>query len=93
MSLKTERIAKFPFPKLDPSLREGNFEEVQLPYTAEEAMAEASRCVTCGNPVCIDVCPVQTDIRGMCEAVARGDFAAAFHSARETNPLLGTTAR
>ena len=93
MSLKTERTSKFPFPKLDPSLRDGNFEEVQLPYTAEEAMAEASRCVTCGNPVCIDICPLQTDIRGMCEAVSRGDFATAYHRIRETNALLGTTAR
>ena len=93
MSLKAERTSRFPFPKLDPAQREGNFEEVQIPYTAEEAMEEASRCLTCGNPVCIDVCPLQTDIRGMCEAVARGDFAAAYHRVRETNPLLGTTAR
>ena len=93
MSLKTERTSQFPFPKLDASLREGNFEEVQLPYTMEQAMAEASRCVTCGNPLCIDVCPVQTDIRGMCEAVARGDFGTAYHRIRETNALLGTTAR
>jgi glutamate synthase (NADPH) small chain len=93
MSLKTQRTSKFPFPKLDASAREGNFEEVQLPYTAEEAMAEASRCVTCGNPVCIDVCPLQTDIRGMCEATARGDFETAYHRVRETNALLGTTAR
>jgi len=93
MSLKTERTSKFPFPKLEASLREGNFEEVQLPYTMEEAMAEASRCVTCGNPVCIDVCPLQTDIRGMCEAVARGDLETAYHRVRETNALLGTTAR
>jgi glutamate synthase (NADPH) small chain len=93
MSLKTERTSKFPFPKLDASLREGNFEEVQLPYTMEEAMAEASRCLTCGNPVCIDVCPLQTDIRGMCEAVARGEFETAYHRVRETNALLGTTAR
>ena len=93
MSLKTERTSQFPFPKLDASLREGNFEEVQLPYTMEQAMAEASRCVTCGNPLCIDVCPVQTDIRGMCEAVARGDLETAYHRVRETNALLGTTAR
>ena len=93
MSLKTERVSQFPFRKLDASLREGNFEEVQLPYTPEEAMAEASRCVTCGNPVCIDVCPLQTDVRGMCEAVARGDFATGYHRVRETNALLGTTAR
>jgi glutamate synthase (NADPH) small chain len=93
MSLNTERVSKFPFPKLEASLREGNFQEVQLPYTMEEAMAEASRCVTCGNPVCIDVCPLQTDIRGMCEAVARGDLEAAYHRVRETNALPGTTAR
>ena len=93
MSLNTVRTSKFPFPKLDASLREGNFEEVQLPYSMEEAMAEASRCVTCGNPVCIDICPLQTDIRGMCEAVARGDFETAYHRVRETNPLPGTTAR
>ncbi|HUI23747.1 MAG TPA: FAD-dependent oxidoreductase [Nitrososphaerales archaeon] len=93
MSLKTERTSQFPFPKLDASLREGNFEEVQMPYTMEQAMAEASRCVTCGNPLCIDVCPLQTDIRGMCEAVARGDLETAYHRIRETNALLGTTAR
>lgn len=93
MSLNTERTSKFPFPKLEPDRRRGNFEEVQLPYSMEEAMAEASRCVTCGNPVCMDVCPLQTDIRGMCEAVSRGDFEAAYHRVRETNPLLGTTAR
>jgi glutamate synthase (NADPH) small chain len=93
MSLKTERTAKFPFPKLEPERREGNFAEVQLPYSMEEAMEEASRCVTCGNPVCMDVCPLQTDIRGMCEAVSRGDLPAAYHRIRETNALLGTTAR
>jgi glutamate synthase (NADPH) small chain len=93
MSLNTQRVSKFPFPKRDAKDRERNFEEVQLPYTMEEAMAEASRCVTCGNPVCIDICPLQTDIRGMCEAVARGDITTAYHRIRETNALLGTTAR
>lgn len=93
MSLKTERAVEFPFPKSKPEARKGNFSEVQLPYTMEEAMAEADRCVTCGNPACIDICPVQTDIRGMCEAVARGDFVTAYHRVRETNALPGTTAR
>jgi len=93
MSLKTDRVVEFPFPKSKPEARKGNFSEVQLPYNAEDAMAEADRCVKCGNPVCIDVCPLQTDVRGMCEAVARGDFATAYHRVRETNALLGTTAR
>jgi len=93
VSLETKRASKFPFPKKDADSRKGTFEEVQLPYTVEEAMAEASRCVTCGNPICMDVCPLQTDIRGMCEAVSRGDFQTAYHRIRETNALLGTTAR
>jgi len=93
MSLKTDRVVEFPFPKSKPEARKGNFSEVQLPYNVEEAMAEADRCVKCGNPVCIDVCPLQTDVRGMCEAVARGDFSTAYHRVRETNALLGTTAR
>ena len=93
MSLQTERVSKYPFPKRDSSLRKGTFEEVQLPYTQEEAMAEASRCVNCGSPVCMDVCPLQLDIRGMCEATARGDLPTAYHRIRETNSLLGTTAR
>ena len=93
MSIKTVRTVEFPFPKSTPGARKGNFSEVQLPYDAEQAMAEADRCVNCGTPVCIDVCPVMTDIRGMCEAVARGDFETAYHRVRETNPLPGTTAR
>ncbi len=93
MSLNTERVVEFPFPKAKPEARIGNFSEVQLPYSMEEVMAEADRCVKCGNPVCIDVCPVQTDVRGMCEAVARGDFKTAYRRVRETNPLPGTTAR
>lgn len=56
-------------------------------------MAEADRCIRCGNPVCAAVCPLQTDIRGMCDAVAAGDFARAYRRVRETNALPGTTAR
>jgi glutamate synthase (NADPH/NADH) small chain len=93
LSLKTERTAEFPFPKSKPESRRGNFSEVQLSYTAEQATVEADRCVNCGDPVCIGVCPVQTDIRGMCEAVARGDFGTAYHRLRETNAFPGTTAR
>ncbi len=56
-------------------------------------MLEADRCLRCGTPVCIDACPVQMDVRGMCDAVANGDFKAAYHRIRETNALVGVTAR
>ncbi len=87
------RTGPFPFPKSDPVKRVKDFSEVQQPYSKEEAMAEAKGCLLCGTPVCIDACPVQMDVRGMCEAVGRGDFETAHHRINDTNSLLGVTAR
>lgn len=87
------RVGSFPFARADPNKRKNGFSEVELPYTTEQAAAEAERCLLCGNPVCIDACPVQMDCRGMFEAVARNDFKTAFARIRETNMLLGTTGR
>ncbi len=88
-----KRVGPFPFPKSDPSERVKNFTEIEQPYTLDEVEEEAKRCLQCGTPVCIDACPVQMDVRGMCEAVSRGDFTTAYRRIRETNPLLGVTAR
>ncbi len=88
-----DRVGPFPFPKSDPEKRNKDFSEVQQPYTLEQVMEEAKRCLLCGTPVCIDACPVQMDVRGMCESVSRGDMNTAFHRIRETNALLGVTAR
>ncbi|MDA4117105.1 MAG: FAD-dependent oxidoreductase [Thaumarchaeota archaeon] len=92
-NFKPKRVGPFPFPKSDPDDRKKNFSEVEKDYTKQEVMIEADRCLRCGNPVCMDACPVQMDVRGMCDAVAKGDFKAAFHRIRETNALLGVTSR
>lgn len=91
--IKPDRVGQFPFPKSDPEARKKDFSEVEQPYTKEQAMAEADRCLRCGTPVCIDACPVQMDVRGMLDAVANGDFNTAFRRIRETNPMPGVTAR
>ena len=93
MKVEPNRVGQFPFRKSDPEERKKNFSEVQQPYTEEEVIKEAERCLLCGTPVCIDACPVLLDVRGMNEAVARGDFNKAHERIRETNPLLGVTAR
>ena len=90
---KPNRTGPWPFPRAGPEARKKEFSEVELPYTKEEVMLEADRCLRCGTPVCIDACPVQMDVRGMMDAAARGDFQTAYHRIRETNPLLGVTAR
>jgi glutamate synthase (NADPH/NADH) small chain len=91
--VEPDRVGGFPFRKTDAKERKSNFSEIQQPYSEEEVMREADRCLLCGTPVCIDACPVLLDVRGMNEAVARGDFKTAYERIRETNPLLGVTAR
>lgn len=93
MKVEPNRVGAFPFHKSDPEERKKNFSEVQQSYSEEDVMKEANRCLLCGTPVCIDACPVLLDVRGMNEAVARGDFKKAHERIRETNPLLGVTAR
>lgn len=91
--VKPKRVGPFPFARNDAEARKKNFSEVALAYNKDQVMLEADRCLRCETAVCIDACPVQSDVRGMCEAVSRGDFATAFRRIRETNPLAGTTAR
>src|SRR5919108_4673102 len=93
MKVEPNRVGQFPFRKADPGERKRDFSEVQQPFTEEEVMKEADRCLLCGTPVCIDACPVLLDVRGMNEAVARGDFKKAYERIRETNPLVGVTGR
>jgi glutamate synthase (NADPH/NADH) small chain len=93
MKVEPNRVGQFPFRKADPEERKHSFSEVQRPYSEEEVRREADRCLLCGTPVCIDACPVLLDVRGMNEAVARGDFKTAYERIRETNPLLGVTGR
>src|ERR671923_127952 len=93
MKVEPNRVGQFPFRKANPEERKHDFSEVQQPYTEEEVMQEANRCLLCGTPVCIDACPVLLDVRGMNEAVARRDFKTAYERIRETNPLLGVTGR
>jgi glutamate synthase (NADPH/NADH) small chain len=91
--IEPNRVGGFPFRKADAKQRKSDFSEVQRSYSEEEVMREAERCLLCGTPVCIDACPVLLDVRGMNEAAARGDFKTSFERIRETNPLLGVTAR
>ena len=47
-------LKKVPVREQDPKVRATNFDEVCLGYNAEEAKAEASRCLKCKNARCVD---------------------------------------
>ena len=63
---------KNPMPHQDPVVRAGNFQEVALGYTKEQAMDEATRCLNCKNPHCVEGCPVQIRIPEFIAKVAEG---------------------
>lgn len=71
------KISRVPVREQDPAVRATNFEEVCFGYDRDEAMLEASRCLRCGRPRCMEGCPVHINIPEFVHQVAEGDFAAA----------------
>ena len=74
-------------PKQPARIRRRNFDEVALGYTAEHAIAEASRCIMCKEPHCTEGCPVDIDIPGFIKCIANGDFLGSIRILKATNCL------
>jgi len=60
--LTVNRKKRIPVQEQKPEIRNKNFEEVCYGYTLEEAKLEASRCLQCKNPLCVQACPVSINI-------------------------------
>lgn len=80
-------MTKVAMPEQAPEVRNKNFKEVALGYTKEMAMEEATRCLQCKNPLCMQGCPVNVPIPGFIEKVAAGDFEAAYEIITSENAL------
>ena len=74
-------------PKQAPEVRRRNFNEVALGYNEEQAQAEASRCLQCPKPQCIQGCPVEIDIPAFIKLMREKDYAAAIGKIKEKNCL------
>jgi glutamate synthase (NADPH/NADH) small chain len=80
-------------PKQKPKARAKNFNEVALGYTAENAAAEASRCIQCKKRPCTEGCPVGVDIPEFIEAVREGNMPEAVRVLKGKNALPGICGR
>ena len=80
-------------PKQEPLVRAENFNEVALGYTAEMALAEASRCIQCPKRACVDGCPVEVDIPEFIDAVRQGNMRDAVRILKSKNSLPGICGR
>ena len=87
------QMTKTPMPEQDPNVRNKNFKEVTLGYTAEMAINEAQRCMQCKKPKCVEGCPVNIRIPEFIAKVAEGDFAAAYEVITSTNALPALSGR
>lgn len=67
------KIPRVPVREQDPAIRATNFEEVCYGYDQQEAILEASRCLRCKKPRCVEACPVGINIP---------EFIAALHEGR-----------
>lgn len=72
-------MKKVPVKEQDPIIRATNFDEVNLGYTKEEAVLEASRCLSCKNARCVEGCPVSINIPGFISKVKEGDIEGAYN--------------
>ncbi|HOV66679.1 MAG TPA: NADPH-dependent glutamate synthase, partial [Bacillota bacterium] len=80
-------------PSQDPEVRRHNFQEVALGYTEEMALEEASRCLNCKNPQCMQGCPVSVDIPGFIKLIKERDYQGAIDIVKATNSLPAVCGR
>ncbi|MBE6903212.1 MAG: NADPH-dependent glutamate synthase [Ruminococcaceae bacterium] len=70
-----------------PDIRNKNFNEVSLGYTASEAKNEAERCLNCKAKPCVKGCPVNVCIPEFIEQIKSGNFEKAYELLSATNAL------
>ena len=88
MSLK-----KNPMPSQEPDIRNKNFDEVALGYTAEQAIDEANRCLNCKHKPCVGGCPMAIDIPAFINEIKNGDFEAAYQIINRDSSLPAVCGR
>ena len=77
----------------DPEVRSHNFEEVELGYNKEEALKEASRCLHCRIPKCVEGCPVNIQIPEFIAALKEDDVEKAYQIISESSSLPAVCGR
>ena len=79
--------------RLPQAALEANFTEVIPPFSRDEALAEASRCLFCYDAPCIRACPTHIDIPGFIRKITTDNLRGSARVILESNPLGATCAR
>ena len=92
-TVKKEKVPRQAMPEQEPAIRARNFEEVPLGQDPDVAILEASRCLQCKKPACVEGCPVEVDIPGFIKFIQEGDFTGAIKKIWEKNALPAVCGR
>lgn len=72
---------------VESSIRKNNFNKIFLGYTEEEALNEASRCLHCPKPKCMEGCPINNKIPLFLEEVKNKNYEGAYKLILENSIL------
>ena len=86
-------IARSRMPEMDASVRSRNFEEVNCGLCAADVRVEATRCIECAQPGCVEQCPVGVKVKQVVGLIYAGDYLGAAAKLREDNALPAITGR
>ena len=86
-------IPRVKMPELDPDYRITCNEEVNCGISREQAVLEATRCLDCPDPQCIQGCPVGINIPGFIKNIQRGAIDEAAQVLRATSALPAVCGR
>ena len=81
-------------PEMDPQERiKYQDREVNIGLSADQAQKEATRCLDCANPTCIEGCPVSINIPKFIKYIEAGKFLDAAKTLKETSALPAVCGR
>ena len=87
------RLKRIPVKEQKPEIRRNNFNEVCLGYSEDEAVAEASRCLSCKKPMCVTNCPVSVNIPEFIKHIKNREFEKAVEVISESSSLPAVCGR
>lgn len=64
-----------------------DYSEIYDKFTKDEASFQASRCVQCGDPYCLNKCPLGNYIPQWLKRVSESDLELAFYLSNESSPF------
>jgi NADPH-dependent glutamate synthase beta subunit-like oxidoreductase len=86
-------LKREPLSQLSAEERTENFHEVDFGYGEDQLRNEASRCLQCEDPPCVEACPGHVNIKKYVFEASQGQYRDGLDTILERLPLPGTCGR